>query len=81
MFEYWLQFVVFIVNFVILNVGMLLKILIDEVLLDSQRERDSNFVLVILVVVNVIVIVVVVGKNLSFMLNVLCIKVSDIFIV
>ena len=67
-----------IANFVTLNVGMLLKIPIDEVSLDSQRERDSNFVSVILVVVNVTVIAVVAGKNLSSMLNVPCIKASDI---
>ena len=77
-FEHWLQLVALIANFVTLNVGMLLKIPIDEVSLDSQRERDSNFVSVILVVVNVTVIAVVAGKNLSSMLNVPCIKASDI---
>ena len=77
-FEHWLQLVALIANFVTLNVGMLLKIPIDEVSLESQRERDSNFVSVILVVVNVTVIAVVAGKNLTSMLNVPCIKASDI---
>ncbi|XP_022789970.1 putative leucine-rich repeat-containing protein DDB_G0281931 isoform X4 [Stylophora pistillata] len=57
-FEHWLQIVALLANFVTLNVGMLLKIPIDEASLDSHRERDSTFVSVILVAVNVTVIAV-----------------------
>lgn len=52
----------FIVNFVIMNVGMLLKILIEEDLLSIFGDRDFGFVFVVLVVVNVIIIVLMMGR-------------------
>ena len=61
-FEYWLQLISLVANFVTMNVGMLLKIPTEEKSSSSFAARDSTFVSVVLVAVNVTVIGIMAGK-------------------
>lgn len=49
-----------------MNIGMLLKILNEEIYLSDVVGRDFSFVIVVLVIVNVIVIGIMLGKFFIF---------------